>query len=189
MRMATSPNSFIQAYLDRGFGSMTKNDFEVMIFAELLQTSLLNKSNYDISVDLRIPETKVKRLRYEASLKYNILSEQDLRDKFRNAVNAANVENNKVIMTIEDIALIKYIDSRLKKQGKYFNTSHNNELVIVNFKDFADLLEAVYYADSEFNQIKSKLNKKKFKDFIENLLQQSTFKMVDFAFNRILTLI
>ena len=42
--MATSPNSFIQAYLDRGFGSMTKNDFEVMIFAELLQTSLLKKS-------------------------------------------------------------------------------------------------------------------------------------------------
>ena len=102
MRMATSPNSFIQAYLDRGFGSMTKNDFEVMIFAELLQTSLLNKSNYDISVDLRIPETKVKRLRYEASLKYNILSEQDLRDKFRKAVNAANVENNKVIMTSQN---------------------------------------------------------------------------------------
>ena len=187
--MATSQNPFIQAYLDRGFGSMTKNDFEVMIFAELLQTSLLKKSNYEISIDLRIPESKVKRLRYEASLKYNILSEQDLRDKFKKAVNNANVENNKVIMTIEDIALTKYIDSRLKKKGKYFNTSHNNELVIVNFNDFADLLEAVYYDDSEFSQIKTKLNKKKFKDFIENSLKQASFKMVDLAFNKILTLI
>ena len=57
MRMATSPNPFIQAYLNRGFGSMTKTDFEVMIFAELLQTSLLKKSNYEISIDLRIPES------------------------------------------------------------------------------------------------------------------------------------
>ena len=73
--MTTITNKFsvsdaIQAYLNHGFGSMTKNDFEVWIFNYLLQNRPTNTSNFDFSVELRIPESKVKRLRYEASLKY-----------------------------------------------------------------------------------------------------------------------
>ena len=53
---------FIDNYLKRGFGSMNKNDFEVMIMHELLQGKLKGKSNYEISRELRVPESKVKRL-------------------------------------------------------------------------------------------------------------------------------
>ena len=56
--------SAISKYLERGFGSMNKNDFEVWIFHYLLQNELNGKSNFDISVELRIPEQKVKRLKY-----------------------------------------------------------------------------------------------------------------------------
>ena len=55
----------IHAYLERGFGSMTKNDFEVWIFNYLLQNELQGKSDNAISRELRIPSAKVKRLRYE----------------------------------------------------------------------------------------------------------------------------
>lgn len=48
----------IQQYLDRGFGSMNKNDFEVWIFNYLLQTKLKGKGNYAISIELRMPESK-----------------------------------------------------------------------------------------------------------------------------------
>lgn len=60
----------INKYLTRGFGSMNKNEFEVWIFHYLLSNRFINENNYDISIQLRIPETKVKRLRYEAELKY-----------------------------------------------------------------------------------------------------------------------
>ena len=119
MRMATSPNSFIQAYLDRGFGSMTKNDFEVMIFAELIQTSLRGMSDYQISCDLRIPESKVKRLRYEASLKYNILSEDDYRLMFKEIAQNAIIKDEKIILSIEDISLRKFINFKLKKMVNF----------------------------------------------------------------------
>ena len=142
--MATSPNSFIQAYLDRGFGSMTKNDFEVMIFAELLQTSLLKKSNYEISIDLRIPESKVKRLRYEASLKYNILSEDDYRLMFKEIAQNAIIKDEKIILSIEDISLRKFINFKLKKNGKFSDTSFNSEIVVIRSKDFAELLKELY---------------------------------------------
>lgn len=61
----------LEKYLTKGFGSMNKNDFEVWIFNQLLHTVLKDKDNYAISIYLKIPESKVKRLQYEASLKYS----------------------------------------------------------------------------------------------------------------------
>lgn len=53
----------IQLYLKRGFGSMNKNDFEVWIFNEwrkLQDKKDKNLSDYAISKELKISETKVK---------------------------------------------------------------------------------------------------------------------------------
>ena len=77
----TEMEEFIDKYLTRGFGSMNKNDFEVEIMHWLLQNRLNGKSNYEISRKLRIPESKVKRLIYEASLKYE-RSEKELLENF-----------------------------------------------------------------------------------------------------------
>ena len=171
--MATSPNSFIQAYLDRGFGSMTKNDFEVMIFAELLQTSLRGMSDYQISCDLRIPESKVKRLRYEASLKYNILSEDDYRLMFKEIAQNAIIKDEKIILSIEDISLRKFINFKLKKNGKFSDTSFNSEIVVIRSKDFAELLKELYYTQRELKQINDKIDK-----INESLSKKITFKDV-----------
>jgi hypothetical protein len=53
--------SFLSDYLSRGFGSMNKNDLEVWVFNQLLQDpNKQNYSDYDFSIELRIPQTKVK---------------------------------------------------------------------------------------------------------------------------------
>ena len=64
-------NEFIDRYFQRGFGSMNKNDFEVLIF-DLLRRfgDLKGKSAHSVSLTLQIPESKVKNLAYEADLKY-----------------------------------------------------------------------------------------------------------------------
>ena len=74
----TDLKSAIEAYLQRGFGSMNKNDFEVWIFNELLKTKLAGLSNYAISVELKLPEQKVKRLKYEATLRYGNTSDEQV---------------------------------------------------------------------------------------------------------------
>ena len=173
MRMATSPNPFIQTYLDKGFGSMTKNDFEVMIFAELVQTSLRGISDYQISRDLKIPESKVKRLRYEASLKYNILSEEDYRLMFKEIAQNAIIKDEKIILSIEDISLRKFINFKLKKNGKFSDTSFNSEIVVIRSKDFAELLKELYYTQRELKQINDKIDK-----INESLSKKITFKDV-----------
>ena len=83
----------IESYINkRGFGSMNKNDFEVYIFSWLV----LNHKDYQTASDneisrmLKIPESKVKRLRYEAELKYGSNDEKTLWEKLKRCLLLAN---------------------------------------------------------------------------------------------------
>lgn len=50
---------------------MNKNDFEVYIFNQIItDPNYAGKNDYELSIELAIPQTKVKRLRYESNLKY-----------------------------------------------------------------------------------------------------------------------
>mgnify|MGYP003296971562 CR=1 FL=1 len=90
-------DSVINESLRRGFGSMTKNDYEVFIFNELLKTSdYEGKSDFEISIKLKIPQSKVKRLRYEAALRNGGFEENDMKNEFLKCVLTANKEEKKI---------------------------------------------------------------------------------------------
>ena len=67
------------------FGSFTKNDYEVLLFYLLLNDKNYSKlSNFDLSCKLRVTETKIRKLAYEASVKYGQNDTEDsLREKAR----------------------------------------------------------------------------------------------------------
>ena len=136
----------IKEYVHRGFGSMTKNDFEVWIFNYLLQNRPPNTSNFDFSVELRIPESKVKRLRYEASLKYgNPANTTQYDEAFQNLLTNVNLKKGSkdvIQFAVEDMQLRKYLDSILKKKGRFADTSFNSEVVSITIDDLAILLDA-----------------------------------------------
>ena len=133
---------FIERYLERGFGSMTKNDFEVFIFSELLKDKFVNSSNYQISCTLRIPESKVKRLRYEANLKYAVDIETRSRDAFLKAIDRVKFrkDSKKVTFVIEDITARKYLENKLKEKGSFADFSFNSELIVVTVLDLVNLI-------------------------------------------------
>lgn len=155
----TTLAGFIDEYVNRGFGSMNKNDFEVWIFDYLLQGRLTGMSNYEISVELRIPESKVKRLRYEASLKYGNPADTDQYSKaFQNLLEKVNLKrgsNSIIQFAVEDIQLRKFLDSILKRNGRFADTSFNSEVVSVTLDDLAILIE-----ETCTEQEKAKLLKK-----------------------------
>lgn len=143
---STPVDQIINDYLNRGFGTMTKNDFEVWIFNYLLQNRPPNTSNYDFSVELRIPESKVKRLRYEASLKYgnpaDTVQYNEAFQKLLANVNLKKGSKNVIQFAVEDMQLRKYLDSILKKKGRFADTSFNSEVVSITIDDLAILLDA-----------------------------------------------
>ena len=149
-------NEAIDLYIERGFGSMNKNDFEVWIFNQLLQGRLKGKSNYEISRELNLPESKVKRLRYEADLKYS--SEQEIENRLYEILNQTlSKAYLKVIgkdvqiqFIIEDLSVRKFLDYKLKKNGFFSDSSFNSEIVSVRSEGLKFLYECTPNGKRDF---------------------------------------
>ncbi len=167
-------SDIIRGYLNRGFGSMNKNDFEVWIFNYLLQNNLNAKTNFDISVELGIPESKVKRLRYEASLKYGKPKNTDqYNEAFLSLLENVNLKKGSgdiIQFAVEDLQLRKYLDSVLKKKGHFSDTSFNTEVVSITLEDLAVLLDATCSQQDKEKILKKAKNKGDFVEIVKSAL-------------------
>ena len=184
----------IKKYLDKGFGSMNKNAFEVFIFNEIMKNpyeileidSEIKLSNYDISLKLKIPETKVKRLAYEADLVYGGNNrEAECRKKLLQAIEKVKFkcdkkENTKVSFVIEEFSVRKYLEHKLKQKGTFIDFATNNEVVIVSIEDFSELIKDLYSREEQ-KAICKKLKKAStanFKDVLTEILNSVAKKEV-----------
>ncbi|MBO5676897.1 MAG: hypothetical protein J6S02_01990 [Bacteroidaceae bacterium] len=186
--------NYLDAYLQRGFGSMTKKDFEVFIMHQLLQGKLKGKSNYEISRELRISEARVKNLIYEVSLKYDT-NEEAQRERLMSLLKTVHIysEGSNFMFIVEDIATRKYLSSLLKTKGKGMNHLLNSEFVELKHEDFIEVLTEMF--TEEEKQKISKLatlkldgnegpkNNKDFKDhmkdIIDRILEKGKDKIAD----------
>ncbi|MBR8534647.1 hypothetical protein KDU71_03675 [Carboxylicivirga sediminis] len=185
---------FIEQYSNRGFGSMNKNDFEVLIFNLLRKYGdLKNKTNFEMSLDLQIPETKVRRLAYESDLKYTHMTESDIKEAFFVIVAKSKLRGdlNKIEFVIENKFIRSSIGAQLKQLGHYADSSFNSEIVRIHIESFIDLL-AYYYPEKAIERIVKecktaiKLEKGEaitfkliLRKFLEGLATQSGKKVVD----------
>lgn len=151
-------NELIDKYLKKGFGSMNKNDFEVAIINELLNAGWTTKSNRTISLELRIPETKVKRLRYEAELKYGQNTEEIFKKSLEEVLAKAQfkADGKKLVFIVENQMLRGYLDGKLKDKGFFSDRSFNSEIVSVNAKDFIGVLNDLFIDKDIIKKAKNK---------------------------------
>ena len=135
-------NEFFIRCLQR-FGSMNKNDYEVALFHLLLNNEFANKTDFGISVELRIPETKVKRLRYEESLIYNNKKvETYLEELGLMLVNRKyRVQHERILFAISDKSLRLFLNDYLMEDGRFADSSFNSNIVSLTADDLLFLLE------------------------------------------------
>lgn len=181
MEENTEFKTFLSQYLERGFGSMNKTDFEVWIFHYLMNHDLKGMSNYAISIKLRINETKVKRLRYEAELKYN--AADSLANYHRVCELLTHVHFKKggkqIQFAVEDLYLRKYLDSTLKSGGRFSDSSFNSEIVSLDYDDLEFFLGTVPEEKAKLEKLLTEVGKKRkvenlsFKDLLEEIRKSS----------------
>ncbi|MBR6894201.1 MAG: hypothetical protein IKN15_13375 [Bacteroidaceae bacterium] len=155
----------IKEYLHRGFGSMTKNDFEVWIFHQLINGELKGRTNREISIALRIPDTKVKRLRYEADLKWGSPdNDSAYHEALVTVINKARFvrEKKQILLVIEDTALLKYLDAKMKNANVAWDKSFNTENIYIDFEQYETFCKEVL--TEEYNDTIKFLNENNFKD-------------------------
>ena len=167
---------FLKIYLQNGFGRMSKTELDIMVFHLLASTSFSSCSNYELSRILKISETKVKTLRYEANLRYGNHDDDTLKREFASIIENNNfkVVGDKIIICIEDKLLRNYLDYSLKSIGSFSDTSFNSELMTIHCDMFVDLLKYLY-GDKAYYQLENELKKNKinndFKEFFKEFLK------------------
>ena len=181
-------NDVIKEYLNRGIGSMNKNDFEVWIFNEWHKTQN-NLSDYEISRNLRIPESKVKRLKYEASLKYsNEDNVDDLKKIFLEDIKIAKYkkESSKLQFVVKDKVVRQYISDLLTQDGRFLESSLTSETVHIYVDDFIYLLDILNVSINKDKIIKEAEKKAEsnhdfpttFTDILKSILEDCSNKKI-----------
>lgn len=156
---------FTKHYFQRGFGAMNKNDLEILIFDTLREINKGKgpKSNYQWSIDLHIPETKVRKLAYEADLVYREYDDEKLKADFflileKNLSKFSN-DGKKIQFVVENRTLRTKIFADLKALGYFADTSHNSEIVSLTFDAFSSLL-ITYYPSNVSQEIEKNCRNK-----------------------------
>jgi hypothetical protein len=148
---------FLHHYLKNGIGSMSKSDVDALVMFILdsyckdgqgRRYSML--SNADASQILRAPLSRIKKLRYEAALKYAENSELEAQKRFLAGLANASLEvseareNPKIHLIIEDTLAKNWIQGKLKQSKKYYDGTFNTEVVKIKPEDFFEVLEVLF---------------------------------------------
>lgn len=145
MKEENAMRNSIESYLERGFGSMNKNDFEVYIFSWLIQnhSDYKDASDNEISRKLKIPESKIKRLRYKAELRYGNNDTDVLWQKLRNylsIVNYRKAEDNVLRFSIPDKQVRLFLKDQLQAGNRFCDSSFSENIVVISVDDLLYLL-------------------------------------------------
>ncbi len=149
-------DEFLHHYLKNGIGALSKTDVDALVMHLLDKYShangvpLAQYSNQVVSQTLRAPATKIKKLRYDAGLKYGGRVEDEARRRFVQALNKAALEldGNRVVLIIEDALAKNWIQGQIKEHGIVFDGSFNSEIVRIHPGDFFRVLEALLDTDA-----------------------------------------
>lgn len=137
---------FLNEYLKEGFSSLPKREVDILVMNLLLNMGdLAGESNQDLSVRLRATESKIKRLRYEARLKYPPDPEYVQREFFYILSKSKYaIDTGKIIFAIEDEYIRHAIQGKLKAKGMFADTSFNTELIKIDPKFLVSVLGELY---------------------------------------------
>ncbi len=153
--MNNTPNfssEFLENYLKFGLGSMPKSDIDALVMALIERygfgdnAPLVRLSNQAVSELLRTPVSKVKKIRYDAALKFGGKVEDQAKDRLLAALVVATLEpeGEKVCLVIEDTLAKNWLQGRLKERQQIFDHSFNTEIIKVSAAGLFAVLEGLF---------------------------------------------
>lgn len=150
-KLAEFGRQFIDLYLRDGLGVMTKKETEILVLSLLeSQGGLDMRSNHELSLLLRQPESTITNLRYQARLRYPDTEEAYAERRLLWVLVKAEMEpsGKKVRLVIEDKFVRQFQQAKVKSEGVIVDTSFNREIVEVVGEKLAVILGKIYGEDN-----------------------------------------
>lgn len=163
-------NTFLDEYCKNGLGSgFSKRDVDVLVFFLLLQDKryTLPEDIFKACRELKLSETKVRRLYQDAQLRYMQYDEDEAKKKFVAVVESGAIEKKgeKLTFTIREPLLRQYFEEWVAKEKGFTDTSFNKNLVTLSVETFYRVLDYIANPDLPIDKIKQQLDEE---GYVEN---------------------
>lgn len=182
---------FLQKYLALGLGSMAKTDVDALVmhlidkYGHQGSPPMAIYKNQTVSERLRTPVAKVKKLRYEAALKYGGGIEEQAMARLLLALaqSSFDVEGDKICLIIEDTLAKNWLQGQLKNNQLIFEHSFNTEILKVNSDGLFAVLKQVFdlNALNDFEQALEKAKDQQKAAAIRQKFNKLAFKFAETA--------
>ena len=135
-----------KAYYFKNFGTMQKSDLDVLMFSIYIE-QILSKSesdfdsysDYTLSKELGITQTRVNILKQKKELKYPKKG-FDWRESFKKFVDKAIYDNNKIQIYVPDPNVYLEIKNVIEKGGGIVDVKRNKNVLQISPVDFIQLV-------------------------------------------------
>lgn len=196
-------DTIAENYFNRNFGSMSKADFELLIFSEFIEICLNNDlvlDDYTLSKILGITQSRVRNLKEKKELKYP-RKEFDWKVVFGNTIKNAKYNDEKKIVKviIQDINVMNEVRHYIEEKGWYDEISLNKRLLQVPIDCFLDIcmdlenikeipqeskekIKELKIKDATFMKLIKDISKENIKDFSKNAQKEILCKVIDLIF-------
>lgn len=162
--------------LQKGFGVMNKNDYETLLMFLLMKHSpeFSSKSEFEKSIILQLPETKVRRLIYEGNLKYGTFQAEEAQNIIAEYLKDREclITKDKVQFNIEDKFLHDYVISLIKKEKLFVDVSLYKDSISMTHESYAKFITSYFLTEEDCKEIEKK-TKKSLKEDIKKFLQET----------------
>ena len=124
-------------------GSFSGRELEILVLHKFLLSNeyLLNMSNYELSIELKATETKIKNLMYEVFLRYKPDYDNYVKEKIEKSIMGMKADGSKIVLQIENTFTRKTIEEQARKLGHLVDTSFNSDLVKMSFPAFFSIID------------------------------------------------
>ena len=133
----------ITAYMNPAYGSMSKRDFDILLFMKLQDLKIIEKDPdlYDIVSNLKVTRAKARNLLYEAKMRNS--SEEMLNKELRELLSTPIFfkENDKIAIEISNPLLSDHLRWKLKRLGYITDGSFSAELIKLSEEAYITIFE------------------------------------------------
>ena len=137
--MSKFETEFLDSYLKLGLASMPKTDIDALVMFLLDKHGLRNSgplarlSNQATSELLKTPVARIKKLRYEAALKFGGRAEDQAMGRLLAALANATIEmqGDKICLIVEDTLAKNWLQGQLKAQQQIFERQGDIDILFL----------------------------------------------------------
>ena len=133
----------IMAYINPAYGSMSKRDFDILLFMKLQELELIEEDPdlYDIVSSLKVTRAKARNLLYEAKMRNS--SEEKINEELKSLLSKPIFfkASDKIAIEISNPLLADHLRWKLKKLGYITDGSFSAELIKMSERAYIAIFE------------------------------------------------